>query len=54
MECVFVKGVRIYNFSTKNELIEFVEKEKKSLIAINAEKILHATDETSSLKEKRL
>ena len=54
MECVFVKGVRIYNFSTKNELIEFVEKEKKSLIAINAEKILHATDETSSLINKNI
>lgn len=54
MEYTFVKDIRIYNFSNKNELIEFVDKEKKSLIAINAEKILHATDETSSLINKNI
>ena len=36
-------------FSSRNELIDFASKQKKILVAINAEKILHATDETRAL-----
>jgi UDP-N-acetyl-D-mannosaminouronate:lipid I N-acetyl-D-mannosaminouronosyltransferase len=36
------------------ELIEFVSTEKKGLIAINAEKILHATDKTRALINKNI
>jgi UDP-N-acetyl-D-mannosaminouronate:lipid I N-acetyl-D-mannosaminouronosyltransferase len=44
-----VNGLKIYSFSTRNDLINFVANEKKSLIAINAEKILHATEQTCEL-----
>lgn len=45
----FINGVKIYSFTDRIELIKFVEQEKKSLIAVNSEKILHATDQTRSL-----
>jgi UDP-N-acetyl-D-mannosaminouronate:lipid I N-acetyl-D-mannosaminouronosyltransferase len=49
MNYCYIKGLRIFSFATRDQLIEFVDKEKKSLIAVNAEKILHATEETKSL-----
>lgn len=49
-----INGIRIFSFSTRDELINYVEKEKKSLIAINAEKILHTTEETSGLINKNI
>ena len=54
MNFTTVKGLKIFNFSNRHELIEYVDKEKKSLIAINAEKILHSTEETRSLINQTL
>lgn len=49
-----INGIRVFSFSTRNALIEHVEKKKKSLIAINAEKILHANDQTRELINKNI
>jgi UDP-N-acetyl-D-mannosaminouronate:lipid I N-acetyl-D-mannosaminouronosyltransferase len=49
-----INGIRVFSFSSRNELINYVEKEKKSLIAINAEKILHTTEETRGLINKNI
>jgi len=49
MKNTLINGIRVFSFSSRDELINYVEKEKKSLIAINAEKILHATEQTRSL-----
>jgi UDP-N-acetyl-D-mannosaminouronate:lipid I N-acetyl-D-mannosaminouronosyltransferase len=49
-----INGIRVFSFSTRDELIDYVEKEKKSLIAINAEKILHATEQTRNLINKNI
>ncbi len=49
MNSTFIDDIKVYSFSSRKELIEYAEKEKKSLIAINAEKILHATEQTRSL-----
>ena len=49
MKNTLINGIRVFSFSSRDELIDYVEKEKKSLIAINAEKILHATEQTRSL-----
>ncbi len=54
MNKVLINGVNTYSFSSRNELIDFVSKEKKSLVAINAEKILHTTDQTRSLINKNI
>jgi UDP-N-acetyl-D-mannosaminouronate:lipid I N-acetyl-D-mannosaminouronosyltransferase len=49
MNSVYLKGVKTFCFSTPKELIDFALQEKKSMIAINAEKILHATNESRNL-----
>jgi len=55
MNKVLLNGVSTYSFASRRELIDFVSKEKKNpLWAINAEKILHATDQTRGLINKNI
>ena len=49
MNSVNINGVKTYCFSSKKEVIDYAFSEKKSLLAVNAEKILHATDSTRTL-----
>lgn len=49
MNCTNISGLRVFSFATRSELIEYVDIEKKSLIAVNAEKILHADEQTKNL-----
>ena len=42
-------GVQVYPFSSFEELLDTVRHQKKILVAINAEKILHATDQTREI-----
>jgi len=49
MKTIDINGIKTYCFSSRRELIDLALKEKKSLIAVNAEKILHATDRTREL-----
>lgn len=44
-----INGVNIYGFTSKEELIDYVFERKGILVAINAEKIYHATDETREI-----
>ena len=44
-----INGVKTWSFISRRQLIDFAFKSKKILVAINAEKILHATDETRRL-----
>lgn len=49
-ESVILKnGIQVYPFSSFEELLDTVTHEKKILVAINAEKILHATDQTREI-----
>ncbi|TKE90500.1 WecB/TagA/CpsF family glycosyltransferase [Vibrio sp. F12] len=41
----YIHGIKIYTPSSRKQLIEFAFKEKKSLIAINAEKIVKTNNE---------
>jgi UDP-N-acetyl-D-mannosaminouronate:lipid I N-acetyl-D-mannosaminouronosyltransferase len=54
MNSVFINGIKTYSFSSREDLILFAFAEKKSLIALNAEKILHATDQTRDLVGKSI
>lgn len=54
MDSTKINGINIFNFISRNELIQYVDQEKKSLIAINAEKILHSTDQTRELINKNI
>lgn len=49
LEHRIINGVKVNGFSTRKTLINFVQINKGILVAINAEKILHATDETRAI-----
>lgn len=51
---VEVNGVKIHPFSTFESLLEYVNGRKGILVAINAEKILHATDQTRSIINRNI
>lgn len=46
---VSLRGVKVYPFSSFEELLEHVRGRKGILVAINAEKILHATEQTRNI-----
>lgn len=54
MDKVYLNGVGVLPFESKHDLIEYVDRHKGILVAINAEKILHATDETRSLINRNI
>ena len=54
MKRIEVKGVKIYPFKSPEELIGFVEVQKGILVAINAEKILHATEQTRGIINRNI
>ncbi|SMD44630.1 UDP-N-acetyl-D-mannosaminouronate:lipid I N-acetyl-D-mannosaminouronosyltransferase [Aquiflexum balticum DSM 16537] len=49
-----INGIEIYAPRNRNELIQFALEEKKILIAVNAEKILHSTEQTRSIINRNL
>jgi UDP-N-acetyl-D-mannosaminouronate:lipid I N-acetyl-D-mannosaminouronosyltransferase len=51
---VEVNGVKIHPFSSFDSLLEYVNGRKGILVAINAEKILHATEQTRSIINRNI
>ena len=49
MKIYNIRGVDIVSIRTRRELIEYAAEQKKSLIAVNAEKILHADEQFKDL-----
>ena len=49
-----MNGVKVYPFASHEELLSFVSNHKGILVAINAEKILHATDQTRSIINRNI
>lgn len=47
-------GVQLYPFSSFDELIGYALDKKKLLVAINAEKILHATEQTKGIINRNI
>ena len=54
MDKVLLNGIQTYSFSSRKELIDFVRQKKKGLVAVNAEKILHATAITRSIINRNI
>ncbi len=54
MNSVDINGVKTYCFSSRRALINHAFADKKSLIAVNAEKILHANDKTRELFSRNI
>ncbi len=49
MNTVSLNGVEVYPFTSRDQLLEYIDTNKCILVAINAEKVLHATDETRGI-----
>ena len=49
MKSTLINGVQTWSFVSRQQLIDLAIETKKILVAINAEKILHATTETRTL-----
>ena len=54
MERVSLNGVKVYPFTSTDELLAYVSQRKGILVAINAEKILHATDQTRAIINRNI
>lgn len=54
MDKVTLNGVELFPFSSDKELLEYVDEHKGILVAINAEKILHATSQTRSIINRNM
>ena len=51
---VALNGVKVYPFESFGDLLGFVNGRKGILVAINAEKILHATDQTRDIINRNI
>ncbi len=49
MERVYLKGVGVYPFRSADDIIDFAAGKKGILVAINAEKVMYATDVTRDI-----
>lgn len=51
---VSLNGVKVHPFSSEKELLDYVNDRKGILVAINAEKILHATEQTRAIINRNI
>lgn len=49
-----LNGVKVHPFTSHEELLSYVSQQKGILVAINAEKILHATEQTRSIINRNI
>ena len=54
MEKISLNGVEVLPFTSETQLLGYADKHKGILVAINAEKILHATDATRSIINRNM
>lgn len=54
MDKVSLNGVEVFPFSSEEEILNYVDEHKGILVAINAEKILHATEQTRALINRNI
>lgn len=51
---VTLNGVKVYPFNSFEDLLSFIDSRKGILVAINAEKILHATEQTQAIINRNI
>lgn len=54
MDKVSLNGVEIFPFDSEQQLLHYVDTHKGILVAINAEKILHATEQTHAIINRNI
>jgi UDP-N-acetyl-D-mannosaminouronate:lipid I N-acetyl-D-mannosaminouronosyltransferase len=47
-------GVMVYPFTSFDDVLDFAADKNKLLVAVNAEKILHATDQTRNIINRNI
>ena len=53
-DAVYVNGIKVYPFTSEEELLERANREKGILVAINAEKIVRATEQTRTIINRNI
>ena len=51
---IFIKGIKVHPFPSDSSLLEYVEEHKGILVAINAEKILHANEQIQDIVNRNI
>lgn len=54
MDKVSLNGVEVYPYSSEQQLLEYIDAHKGILVAINADKILHATNQTRAIINRNI
>lgn len=54
MKRTYLRGVGVFPFASEQELIDYVERRPGILVAVNAEKIIHADDELRGLINRNI
>lgn len=54
MNSEIINGIKIYAPNSKNEFLNYISQSKQVLVAVNAEKILHATEESRDFINRNL
>ncbi|MDA9907639.1 WecB/TagA/CpsF family glycosyltransferase [Flavobacteriaceae bacterium] len=54
MNSEIINGIKIYAPNSKNEFLNYISQNKQILVAVNAEKILHATEESRDIINRNL
>ena len=54
MEAVSLNGVKVYPYNSAQQLLKYIDVHKGILVAINADKILHATDQTRAIINRNI
>lgn len=54
MDSVSIKNIRVFPFQSDSDILDFIEKNKGILVAINAEKILKATERTKDIINRNI
>lgn len=49
MERISIRGVKVYPFASSDQLIDYVDQHKGILVAVNADKVVWATDQTREI-----
>ena len=54
MERIPIRGVMVYPFASSDQLIDYVDEHKGILVAVNADKVVWATDQTREIINRNI
>lgn len=54
MDCVSINDINVYPFESNEELLNYIDRHKGILVAINTQKVVDATDETRKIINRNI